>query len=217
MENNDPIEDVESAIKEAELIEEGTLQSDYKPFDYLDWADMLNQWKGGDVKDLRAFWGEIQKHKQDSLIYIDENNAPDYMLRDKIFDELEFPVIKKIFPPVEFKKRISDWVRELLKRAKAQKKEKFDKYIELRRAGATFKDAKRIALQALTFTSYDHFIKGYSRPFSVSYDLNTQDADMLFSMGLDEFCKLNFSKFYHPVEKIIKEEKKHATTSRRIN
>ncbi len=174
---------------------------EHKPYDYMDWATMLDQYNKGEVTDLRAFWGEIQKHKYDSLIYIDKDKAPDANLHALIFKELELPILKQLFPEAEFKAKVTAWVKELYQKAKNEKKEKFEKYLALRKAGATYKDAKRLAESAIKFTSYDALIAKYARPFRVKYELDSKDADLLFAFGFDDFCKIFFEKFYQPIDK----------------
>ncbi len=178
----------------------GAVQSEYKVYDYIDWSELLDKYKKKDYEDLKAFWGEIQMHKYDCLSHYNPENPPDPKLHEIIFNEMELPIIKKLFPETQFKKTIADWVKELYKKTKEAKKDKLQKYMDLRKSGVSYKDAKRLAQQAIKFTSYDELIKRYGRPFKVTYEFNSKDADLLFAYGLDDYCKMFWEKFYQPIE-----------------
>ncbi len=146
--------------------------------------------------DLQGVWDEVHACKYNGLLLEGDTAQPNL-----IFGAVELPLIKRIYPPEMVQPLVKKWISFLCKRAKATEKLKMSQYLDMRRYGIPI-DSARKKLQPMYSSSFLLKVaKEYERPFQYKYDLSCRDADVLYRIGLEQFVKLFYDRFYQPINK----------------
>lgn len=158
--------------------------------------DLATGLAGLPESDLEHVWYEIQCSKYNGLLLEGDTAQPNL-----IFGAVELPLIKRIYPPEMVQPLVKKWISFLYKRAKTTEKMKMSQYLDMRRYGIPI-DSARKKLQPMYSSGFLLKVaKEYERPFQYKYDLSCRDADVLYRIGLEQFVKLFYDRFYQPVIK----------------
>ncbi len=145
-------------------------------------------------RSLKLTWTYIQDLKYNGMLEHGDCAQPNL-----IFNTCELPLIKRLYPPELVNPMVKKHVIELAHRAKEYSKQKFLQYREMRKAGVPVEKAR----QAIAPIHKEEFLKRmalkYSRPFTYQYAISCKDADMLYTMGLDNFIRIFYDRFYVPI------------------
>lgn len=170
-------------------------ETGYTVYNIDNWASLHSRFSSGLIIDYKAFWDEIHLHKYDGDIYLgDEGN------HEFVFRMLELPLIKQMYPEELVAEMVKTWVNYLLSKAKNDKPNKFAKYLEVRRSGLSFKEARKLVGITEGFGNKDELAKKYEMPYRFKYGIASEDADVLHGLGIEAFIRNFYDRFYVPVQ-----------------
>lgn len=143
---------------------------------------------------LMPTWAYVQSLKYNGLIEQGNCTQPNW-----IFQSIELPIIKRLYPPELVNVKVKKWISYLSKKSSLYSKDKLIEYVELRKYGLTIDEARSRLGTTISDQMMLSLAAKYKMPFKYQYKISCRDADVLFSLGIDRFIQLFYDRFYQPV------------------
>lgn len=166
-------------------------------FTYEHIQDLAESIKDLPARRLEQTWAYVQAHKYNGMIQEGDCAQPNI-----IFQAVELPLIRRIYPEEVIFPKVKKLISYLAKTTKEHSNKKFHEYLEMRRRGIGMDEARKRMRPHHTNEFLIFMAQKYDLPFKYRYGINCTDADVLFNMGLDPFLKLFYDRFYYPVTNI---------------
>lgn len=147
---------------------------------------------------LMTTWSYVQSIKYNGLKkqYF---NKDEYKKIEFIFQSIELPIIKRLFPLEYVNKKVKMHLNFMLKVTRQYSNNKLKQYLEYQKAGLSMEKAREKIKPIHKEWFLNNRIIYYSQPYKLKYDINCRDADILFDIGIDKFVQLFYDKFYQPI------------------
>lgn len=140
---------------------------------------------------LLPTWAYIQSMKYNAML-----QDGDYSQPEIIFNAVELPLIKRIYPSEAVNAKVKSHLKKRLKQARGYSKGKFEQYREMRRYGMSIEDSRKKLAPMHPDMLIRKMIAMWSMPIRYQYELSSKDADMFWQMGIDKFIETFPDRFY---------------------
>lgn len=144
-----------------------------------------------DEFELKRIWQEVNRHKYDGDFYLGDTGMHEY-----VFRHVELPIIKKLYPERVVYPLVRKHVAGLLMRAKHLRAA--HDFTSLRQKGLPYVAAKKHSTNGVYHKLTDRYSSGYR----LVYNLKSNDADVLYTLGLEKFIINFYDRFYVPVQNV---------------